>query len=120
MLIRSENIDGILKQTIDVLLTCSKAHDQETFGLIGKCLGQLGAIDPGRIEDMSEETTSEQICHQNIEEMSFSFDFINELCRAFLSASNTRAQDCAAFAIQEVLQFLVRNCENLCLIRYHF
>lgn len=110
MLTREDNIDDILKQAIDVLLVCGKAHDKETFGLIGKCLGQLGAVDPGRVENMPEQIATEQICHQSIEEMNFSFDFINELCRAFLAASNTRAQDCAAFAIQEVLQFY--NCTD--------
>lgn len=36
--------------------------------------------------------------------MNFAYDLIIELARGFLAASDTRAQDCSAYAIQEMLQ----------------
>jgi hypothetical protein len=40
----------------------------------------------------------------------FAVELLNELSRSFLAASHTRAQDCAAFAMQETLQYY--KCSN--------
>lgn len=78
--------------------------------MVGKCLGQLGAIDPGRIENLSNSLSDDVVLNTDIHDIHFAYDIINELCRSFLAASNTRAQDCAAYALQEILQYY--GCTN--------
>lgn len=103
--LRSDSVDPVIKELINMLLQCCNEQKKDTLSLVGKCFGLLGAIDPGRLENTSKEVVMESTANTDITDINFAYDLINELCRSFLAANNTRAQDCAAFALQEILQF---------------
>ncbi|TIA92820.1 hypothetical protein E3P81_01253 [Wallemia ichthyophaga] len=72
------------------------------------CVGTLGAVDPDRIELMSEEKT--MIIDSNFEDYDENVRFVmslmtNELVGAYRSTSDSRAQQDLAYAIQELLKF---------------
>ncbi|XP_047134569.1 serine/threonine-protein kinase atr isoform X1 [Hydra vulgaris] len=104
LLANVEAIDPFVLNLINTLLLASKQNNPQTFNYIGKCLGILGAIDPGRIESLNE-NSEEAVIYTSISDISFGCDLLKELCRSFLAAGSTRAQDCAAFAIQETLLY---------------
>ena len=105
MLANVEAIDPVILHLINTLLLASKENNSQTFNYIGKCLGLLGAIDPGRIESLNNDKSEEAVMHISVSDISFGYDLLKELCRSFLAAGSTRAQDCAAFAIQETLLY---------------
>ncbi|ELR24298.1 FRAP-related family protein, partial [Acanthamoeba castellanii str. Neff] len=76
------------------------------------CLGEMGAIDPGRLElDVKSElhrlvgtsNTNKPLEYEEDDEMAFQL-ISSHLLPAFRAARDTRGQDRAAFAIQEVLK----------------
>ncbi|XP_065069876.1 serine/threonine-protein kinase ATR-like isoform X2 [Rhopilema esculentum] len=110
-ILSSESVHPAVINLFSVLMSSCKEADEETRNLIGVCFGHLGAVDPGRLEISSDGFSGDNVIYQNgVEDLNFAVDLINELCRAFLAASDTRAQDCSAYAIQEVLQFY--NCSD--------
>ncbi|KAK7904072.1 hypothetical protein WMY93_016679 [Mugilogobius chulae] len=73
--------------------------------LCGECLGELGAVDPGRL-DLSQNNNNGDRNNfvSGVEDPNFAYDLLTELIRTFLAyADNVRAQDSAAYAIQELL-----------------
>lgn len=101
----SENADAIVSQLISVLLSVCRVPDQKIRCLAGECLGEVGAIDPGRLELMSNNPKEEMAKFQaSTEDDNFVFGLINEIIRAFLASTETRVQDCASLALQDLLQ----------------
>lgn len=101
----NETADPIVSQLISVLLSVCKVPDPRVRCLIGDCLGEIGAIDPGRLELTSNNPKEEMAKFQaSTEDDNFAIGIINEIIRAFLAASETRVQDCASLALQDLLQ----------------
>ncbi|XP_065530996.1 serine/threonine-protein kinase ATR isoform X2 [Lathamus discolor] len=101
----SETVEPIISQLVTVLLIgCQDANSQARL-LCGECLGELGAIDPGRLDFSTSETQGKDFTFvAGVEDPSFAYGLLMELTRAFLAyADNVRAQDSAAYAIQELL-----------------
>ncbi|KAG8580917.1 hypothetical protein GDO81_007479 [Engystomops pustulosus] len=101
----SETVEPVISRLVTVLLIgCQDASPQARL-LCGECLGQLGAIDPGRLDFSVSETQGKGSTFvTGVEDMNFSYELLMELTRAFLAyADNVRAQDSAAYAIQELL-----------------
>ncbi|XP_053315671.1 serine/threonine-protein kinase ATR [Spea bombifrons] len=101
----SETVEPVISQLVTVLLIgCQDANPQARL-LCGECLGQLGAIDPGRLDFSSSDTQGKGFTFvTGVEDPNFSYELLTELTRAFLAhADNVRAQDSAAYAIQELL-----------------
>ncbi|XP_072111125.1 serine/threonine-protein kinase ATR isoform X1 [Mobula birostris] len=108
----SETVEPIISQLVMVLLKgCQDANAQARL-LCGECLGELGAIDPGRLDLMTSNTEGKSSTFvAGVEDPSFAHYLLVELTRAFLAyADNVRAQDSAAYAIQELLQLY--NCKE--------
>ncbi|KAK2144551.1 hypothetical protein LSH36_748g02080 [Paralvinella palmiformis] len=106
LVLSSETGDPIVSQIITKLLQGCRESDQTMRVLYAECLGELGAIDPGRL-GLAKSEPKRELAHFNatITEENFAFGLINELGKAFLRADNRRTQDCVAFAIQELIQF---------------
>ncbi|XP_068136880.1 serine/threonine-protein kinase ATR isoform X2 [Hyperolius riggenbachi] len=101
----SETVEPVISQLVTVLLIgCQDANPQARL-LCGECLGQLGAIDPGRLDFSVSQTQGKGSTFvTGVEDMNFAYGLLTELTRAFLAyADNVRAQDSAAYAIQELL-----------------
>ncbi|XP_071844608.1 serine/threonine-protein kinase ATR-like isoform X2 [Apostichopus japonicus] len=101
----SEDVDSIITELLSVLLSGCRDSNSEAQSLFGECLGALGAVDPGLLDlGTSSKKHHRTKVYTNVDDMNFAYDLIIELARGFLAASDTRAQDCSAYAIQEMLQ----------------
>uniref|UniRef100_A0A6I8NKR0 Serine/threonine-protein kinase ATR n=1 Tax=Ornithorhynchus anatinus TaxID=9258 RepID=A0A6I8NKR0_ORNAN len=101
----SETVEPVISQLVTVLLKgCQDANSQARL-LCGECLGELGAIDPGRLDFSTSEAQGKDFTFvTGVEDPNFAYGLLMELARAFLAnADNVRAQDSAAYAIQELL-----------------
>lgn len=85
-----------------------KERGNTIYALVGKCFGLLGAIDIGILDNDLLDGAATDLANHNAtvyDHTKFPVEVLSELCRSFVSASSTRAQDCAAYAMQETLQF---------------
>ena len=107
----SEQPDPVVAQlTRSVLDACVRLNEsnEAIAGLSARCLGLIGCLDPTRVEAVKE--TKEMLVVSNFgnedETIDFAVFFLQEiLVKAFLSATNTRAQGFLGYAIQEILKF---------------
>ncbi|XP_053162859.1 serine/threonine-protein kinase ATR isoform X2 [Hemicordylus capensis] len=101
----SETVEPIISQLVTVLLIgCQDANSHARL-LCGECLGELGAVDPGRLDfSTSDNQGKGPTFVTGVEDPHFAYGLLMELTRAFLAyADNVRAQDSASYAIQELL-----------------
>ncbi|XP_041120696.1 serine/threonine-protein kinase ATR-like [Polyodon spathula] len=101
----SETVEPVISQLVTVLLKGSQDTNPEARLLCGECLGELGAIDPGRLDLSITDTQGKGSTFvSGVEDSSFAYELLTELTRAFLAyADDVRAQDSAAYAMQELL-----------------
>lgn len=106
-----EQPDTIIPELARTLLDISvqtNDSDDVTAILSARCIGLLGCLDPTRIEAPREK--KEVLVLSNFQEEDETIDFVlfflqEVLVKAFLSATNPRAQGFLAFAMQELLKF---------------
>lgn len=105
LVLSSETAHPIISQLVTVLLSGCREPDPTTRGLIGKCLGEIGAVDPGRLELVANQPKEElpKFISCMVDD-GFAFELINELAKAFLGAEDRTAQDCVAYALQELIR----------------
>ncbi|KAF4801806.1 hypothetical protein TURU_031252 [Turdus rufiventris] len=104
----SETVEPVISQLVTVLLIgCQDANSQARL-LCGECLGELGAIDPGRLDFSTSETQGKHFTFvAGVEDPNFAYGLLMELTRAFLAyADNVHAQDSAAYAIQVYMEIM--------------
>ncbi|XP_054597718.2 serine/threonine-protein kinase ATR isoform X1 [Nothobranchius furzeri] len=104
----SESVEPVISSLVSVLLKGCQDSSPEARLLCGECLGELGAVDPGRL-DLSHTLTrgDRNTFVSGVDDPNFAYDLLTELTRTFLAyADNVRAQDSAAYAIQELLSIL--------------
>ncbi|KAG8511432.1 Serine/threonine-protein kinase ATR, partial [Galemys pyrenaicus] len=109
----SETVEPVISRLVTVLLKgCQDANSQARL-LCGECLGELGAIDPGRLDFSTTETQGKDLTFvTGVEDLNFAYGLLMELTRAYLAyADNSRAQDSAAYAIQELLS--IYDCREM-------
>ncbi|XP_063432068.1 serine/threonine-protein kinase ATR-like [Mytilus trossulus] len=103
--IGNETADPIVSKIVSVLLSGSRDSDSRAQILYAECIGELGAIDPGRLELTTNDPKADNAkFHHNICEDNFAFDLINQVVKGFLAATETRIQDGTALALQELLK----------------
>ncbi|XP_045063840.1 serine/threonine-protein kinase ATR isoform X2 [Coregonus clupeaformis] len=101
----SEAVEPVISSLVSVLLRGCQDSSPTARLLCGECLGELGAVDPGRL-DLSQTHThgSSNTFVSGVEESNFAYELLTELTRTFLAyADDVRAQDSAAYAMQELL-----------------
>uniref|UniRef100_A0AAV2JJ36 Serine/threonine-protein kinase ATR n=1 Tax=Knipowitschia caucasica TaxID=637954 RepID=A0AAV2JJ36_KNICA len=101
----SEAVEPVISSLVAVLLRGCQDSSPEARLLCGECLGELGAVDPGRLDlSQSHNNGDRNKFVSGVDEPNFAYDLLTELIRTFLAyADNVRAQDSAAYAIQELL-----------------
>uniref|UniRef100_A0AAR2K244 Serine/threonine-protein kinase ATR n=1 Tax=Pygocentrus nattereri TaxID=42514 RepID=A0AAR2K244_PYGNA len=103
----SETVEPVISQLVMVLLRGCQDVNPEARLLCGECLGELGAVDPGRLDMTTTHTQGSGavfVVSSGIDDPNFAFGLLTELTRTFLAyADNVRAQDAAAYAMQELL-----------------
>ncbi|XP_060075850.1 serine/threonine-protein kinase ATR-like, partial [Ylistrum balloti] len=101
----NETADPVISNLVSLLLQGCRETDPRAQCLYAECIGELGAIDPGRLELMCNNPKADLAkYHANIEEENFALELISEIINAFLAAPESRIQDTAAFALQELLK----------------
>ncbi|KAF3237984.1 serine/threonine-protein kinase M1 [Orbilia oligospora] len=103
--------DSVAAEVIRNLLDVCVKHGQSANSiakLASECLGMIGAVDPNRFETPRKQDDL-MILH-NFEKTEESIRFAHfllehHLVKAFLSATDTRAQGFLSFAMQELLKF---------------
>ncbi|XP_047662216.1 serine/threonine-protein kinase ATR isoform X3 [Tachysurus fulvidraco] len=105
LILDSELVEPVLSELVTVLLLGCQDVNAEARLLCGECLGELGAIDPGRLNLNTTHTQrSGASFTSGIDDPDFAFGLLTELTRTFLAyADNVRAQDAAAYGMQELL-----------------
>ncbi|KAL4915148.1 hypothetical protein BDW62DRAFT_203876 [Aspergillus aurantiobrunneus] len=107
----SEQPDPAVVHLVRSLLDCCVKFNTTSASialLSARCLGQIGCLDPNRVDSVKEK--KEILVLSNFGKMEETFDFVlfffqHVLVDAFLSASNTRAQGFLAYAMQNLLLF---------------
>ncbi|TKS86882.1 Serine/threonine-protein kinase atr [Collichthys lucidus] len=101
----SEAVEPVISNLVSVLLKGCQDSSPEARLLCGECLGELGAVDPGRLDLSHIHTHGDRnIFVSGVDDPNFAYDLLTELTRTFLAyADDVRAQDSAAYAIQELL-----------------
>ncbi|MCJ1477208.1 serine/threonine-protein kinase M1 [Lambiella insularis] len=107
----SEQPDHVIAQLVRSLLDACVRFSEGSSDialLCAKCLGLIGCLDPTRIEALKD--SHDILVLSNFgkaeETIDFVIFFIQEvLVKAFLSATNTRAQSFLGYVIQELLKF---------------
>ncbi|XP_049596564.1 serine/threonine-protein kinase ATR [Syngnathus scovelli] len=101
----SESVEPVISNLVSVLLKGCQDSSPEARLLCGECLGELGAVDPGRLDLSPSHIHGDRNTFvSGVEHPNFAYELLTELTRAFLAyADNVRAQDSAAYAIQELL-----------------
>ncbi|XP_064474884.1 serine/threonine-protein kinase atr-like [Ornithodoros turicata] len=102
-LLTREALEPIVSTLVLRLLDgCRQVDDSRLQLLAAECFGELGAIDPGRLELKT--LSSTDAITSGPESEDFAFELLQRLSRSYLSAENSRVQDCSSYAIQEVLK----------------
>ncbi|KAK7486773.1 hypothetical protein BaRGS_00021920, partial [Batillaria attramentaria] len=97
--------DPVISQLVSVLLQGCREPNSKMQCRYGQCLGELGALDPGRLQLMINNPREQHAKFQaSVEDDNFAVGLINTVIKAFLAATEPKVQDCAAFALQELLQ----------------
>ncbi|KAG8136002.1 hypothetical protein E2320_008994, partial [Naja naja] len=104
----SETVEPVVSRLVTVLLIGCQDVNSHVRLLSGECLGELGAIDPGRLDFSTNDNQGKMIKSivvynllVGVEDSNFAYGLLMELTRAFLAyADNVRAQDSASYAIQ--------------------
>ncbi|XP_077396162.1 serine/threonine-protein kinase ATR isoform X2 [Festucalex cinctus] len=101
----SESVEPVFSSLVSVLLKGCQESSPEARLLCGECLGELGAVDPGRLDLSPSHIHGDRNTFvRGVDDPNFAYELLTELTRAFLAyADNVRAQDSAAYAIQELL-----------------
>ena len=100
-------ISELARMLLDISAQVSDTNDTTTI-LCTRCIGLLGCLDPTRIEAPREKKGV--LVLSNFEHLEETVDFVlfflqEVLVKAFLSATNPRAQGFLAYAMQELLKF---------------
>ncbi|KAL8699738.1 MAG: hypothetical protein Q9224_001285 [Gallowayella concinna] len=107
----SEHPDPVIAELARTLLDISVQYGEsndEIVLLSSRCIGFLGCLDPTRIE--APKGKKELLVLSNFQDAEETVDFVifflrEVLVKAFLSATNPRAQGFLAYAIQQLLKF---------------
>ncbi|XP_068435941.1 serine/threonine-protein kinase ATR isoform X2 [Clinocottus analis] len=101
----SEAVEPVISSLVSVLLKGCQDSSPEARLLCGECLGEMGAVDPGRLDLSHTQTHGDRNTFvSGVDDPNFAYDLLTELTRTFLAyADDVRAQDSAAYAIQELL-----------------
>jgi len=98
-------VQPIISRLVYKLIADSKMNDTQLHLVIGECLGELGALDPGRL-DLNQLSNQSKVIpfFYDIEESSFAILIINKLVAYFDLINKCEFQDCINYAIQELLK----------------
>lgn len=134
MCLSRDTVSPIITRLVLTLLERSNDTNSNIRFTAINCLGEIGAIDPGRIEfrklyskiatstslinrllsNSNSEINNDDLkrCYFNLYSQEFALELFAELTRTFLAADQVRQQDTISYAIQECLKFYNLNLSD--------
>lgn len=98
--LNSDSSSELLSELIPLLFACCQTEDFKIHSLVGECLSQIGALDPGRITLKSD---SQQVPVLITEDSNFAHGLLQRIVNTFLSYNqHNDMQNKASYAIQEL------------------
>ena len=105
------DISNIALRLLRALFTVAqRSSDIETKLACAECLGQIGAIDPSRLQDKRVTTYQQDMNKGDFEAKRFFVAHLISHClvKALHAAPNTAVHDCVAYSIQEALKIMAK------------
>ena len=134
MCLSRDTVPSIINRLLLTLLERSNDSNPNIRLTAIDCLGEIGGVDPGRIDfrklysqivtstslinrllsNSNSEITNDDLkrCYFNFYSQEFALELFAELTRAFLAADQVRQQDTISYAIQECLKFYHLNLSD--------
>jgi serine/threonine-protein kinase ATR len=100
----SDLVDPLITSCVQALLKATRDTDPANVQLAAKCLGILGAIDPGRLEKNGDLSACNVAVALSIADESCAYDLLNVLVRAFVASSGSSHAEQCGYAIQEAMK----------------
>lgn len=100
LIIRQQKMHPIIENLLDNLMICIKSHDESLQTATGKCLGQLGALEPSLL---SPNYGPQESFARDINTDEFAIMALAELCKGYQFQKDTKHVDTYSLAIQEIL-----------------
>ncbi|XP_076348259.1 serine/threonine-protein kinase ATR-like [Tachypleus tridentatus] len=92
-LLEQESADPLISQLMSVIISRCRETDPIIRLALAECIGELGAIDNGRLEMRRlSENQSLHFFYLSVVDENFAYDLVQELVRSFLAAEDTRIQ----------------------------
>ncbi|KAH6938320.1 hypothetical protein HPB50_008589 [Hyalomma asiaticum] len=116
-LLTRESVDPLVSKLIVQLLSGCREADSKVHVLLAECFGELGAIDPGRLELKLLRTEKAVAVHSGVDDKSFAVDLLQRLCRSYLAAEDSRVQvkEDKALKVFRACSLVFKNDSNLAL-----
>ncbi|XP_049801396.1 serine/threonine-protein kinase ATR [Schistocerca nitens] len=104
--VAKEKVDRSIIELVRVLMESCHDHDEAVRLAAGRCLGELGAIDPGIMptRERLQHTGSGYTFSLDVEDESFAVAAITELAKGFQKSKVTQNVDAFSYSIQELLK----------------
>lgn len=96
-------VDPIVCRLVEQLMSCTTVNDASVVASAGRCLGFIGAVDPGKLERRSDLSGAFDIAFSMFEE-GFVHSLLQTLANAFLTAKESSDASACEFSLQEVLR----------------
>ena len=103
LIMSSDQVDSVVTQIILTLLKSTRESDKTVTALAAKCLGKIGAVDPGRLQIDCDFSSDSEVLLDVLDEK-FAHDLIKILLKSFLGTTESSETDACSFSLQEVLK----------------
>lgn len=101
MIVGQQKLDVMIENLLNDLFICMKNKDSTLQVLAGRCLGELGAIEPSLL---APNYRPQQSFAKSIDSDEFAIHALTELCAAYQMQTDTKNLDNYSLAIQDILQ----------------
>lgn len=99
-----DNVDPFIFKLLEALTSSCRDSSEAVRLASAECLGEIGAVDPGRLPNKMKMEVEEKEIFFVINSEAFVMRALTEFVRAFQAANHTTTMDSFAFGIQELLK----------------
>ncbi|KAK9504663.1 hypothetical protein O3M35_010947 [Rhynocoris fuscipes] len=109
LVLKNEVLEPLFKDLVDCLMDNVNHNDPEVKAACGRCLGELGAIDPSRFERYLQKCASNSY---KIDSDEFAVWSINHLLKALHESKDAAFVNIIAGCIQEILKIYLKESDS--------
>ncbi len=100
----SDQVEPEITNLVNLLVDATRDPDSSVVKLAGQCLGHIGAIDPGRLDNKSDLSKHLDVSLDAAGDPVFARKLLEILVGSFLKSSESSDSDACAYSLQEVLK----------------